>query len=653
MMDDLKSMGLGAFCENEGSFQGLLWEVAAEGKIMRGYYGIPYMQRDYGWPEMIATYDRDEIGRLRNISFDPHCSGLCTWKLRVITEMPRCNPENKLERNLMMETPEEPHSMIAMHLVRGDILPSFARGETYDIQVIGFPESTVRYYSNYEFYKADEDVWAESKDGKRFTMAQDALIPFGVFNHENDPSIMTSALLCGTVQRLYWGEVKLDTKDGPVKMELFVDCIVKTQFGDFEIVHTMDQIPESDLANLKKGSVVFCSVHINGDPAVCMRKNGILMDRTNHLRLIAYSLGDGDPARLRSVVSDHFTYVSEAAPKTCEDIESYLEFVQKVKDHGKKCCPRYAMIVAYKGDKPASYGRGTHCLALTYGEEQKLQSVLFVDMDGENRISRIYVSNDTGYQLCYLDSTDFSEFNRGEECSAPVSDGLYRELFELLYTKDFSFAKLKDALETGKYNREAVSYAAYKYVDECMMEAWGEECGGDYPSPRKKGELLPGFPSSHMHEALTLMLQYGLDPNLVFVENDDYGNIMQELHYVDNGYIAADCLALLLEHGGNPSIMIHNLCLIRVINTDLQFDLGEQGDRVRYDSLVHYWMVLVGYGAKLENGMEPVDMCKGHNASELKEHRNFYYGAIHSDKTEDRMEICFFDKETNREVGRY
>ena len=89
------------------------------------------------------------------------------------------------------------------------------------------------------------------------------------------------------------------------------------------------------------------------------------------------------------------------------------------------------------------------------------------------------------------------------------------------------------------------------------------------------------------------------------------------------------------------------------INTDLVFDLNNQMDRTRFDSLVHYWMVLIGYGAKLEDGSGSIDMCPGHDASELKKHRDYYYGAIESDRSADHMEICFFSKHTNWEVGRF
>ena len=225
-----------------------------------------------------------------------------------------------------------------------------------------------------------------------------------------------------------------------------------------------------------------------------------------------------------------------------------------------------------------------------------------------------------------------------------------QKLYDLLFTKEFSLECLKSELASGLYTPDDVSVAGFQYVDDCICDLMDE----NWKTPRRpRGKVLPGYCSSHMLEAFQCLLEYGLDPNAMYGEEHDQSNIMSELRYVENGYLAADSLALLLEHGGNPNIKLHGGAFIRDINTDLIFDLNNQMDRTRFDNLVHYWMVLIGYGAKLEDGQESIDMCPGHDASELKNHRDFYYGAIHSDRSDDGMEICFFSKHTNWEVARF
>lgn len=225
-----------------------------------------------------------------------------------------------------------------------------------------------------------------------------------------------------------------------------------------------------------------------------------------------------------------------------------------------------------------------------------------------------------------------------------------KNIYDLVFTREFSLELLKNELASGEYTADDISAAGYRYVYDCCFLDFND---GRQKPRRKRGTLLQGYCSSHMLEALKCLLDYGLDPNALYGEPGEQGNIMSELRYVENGYLAADSLALLLDHGGNPSIKINGVALVRDVNMDFDFGLNEQIDRTSYDALVHYWMVLVGYGAKLEDGRESIDMCPGHDVSELKKHRDFYYGAIHSHGVDYHMEICIFSKHTNWEIGRY
>ena len=238
-----------------------------------------------------------------------------------------------------------------------------------------------------------------------------------------------------------------------------------------------------------------------------------------------------------------------------------------------------------------------------------------------------------------------------------------QKLYDMLFTREFDIERLKVELDSGAYSADDVNLAALQYVDDCMwnladMEIPEDSCECDYCIPRAFGEIVPGQESSHMLEAVAVLLEYGLDPNKIYRKYytpDHYSeyNIMSELAWISNGYLAADTLVLLLEHGGNPNLFVDGDNLEGEAAFRLQLDLFEMKDRATYDALVHYWMVLVGYGAKLKDGSEPVDRCQNFDTANLKKHRNYYYGAIHSDRSEDHMEICIFDKLSNWEVARY
>ena len=150
---------------------------------------------------------------------------------------------------------------------------------------------------------------------------------------------------------------------------------------------------------------------------------------------------------------------------------------------------------------------------------------------------------------------------------------------------------------------------------------------------------------------IKLLLKYGLDPNLVVGED----NIMDCLKYVDNEFLAADTLALLLEHGGNPDIIIpyERESLFDLIAGDVFFDAIEQYDRYRFASLVHYLMVLIGYGASYREGQIQVfkeyDSPELFDLQKLRAHRNYYFGLIH---LENHKALVVYDKETLWEVAR-
>ena len=129
--------------------------------------------------------------------------------------------------------------------------------------------------------------------------------------------------------------------------------------------------------------------------------------------------------------------------------------------------------------------------------------------------------------------------------------------------------------------------------------------------------------------------------------------ILKILMFTANGYQSADAAAM-FRHGGDPSILMGEESLIRELHWELQFFLcGDMEFRYLSDAVVHYWMVFIGYGAKLEDGREIVKPVDGFDITKFRNHRQYYYGQIHSDRSNDGMEVCFFDKDTNREVARY
>ena len=177
------------------------------------------------------------------------------------------------------------------------------------------------------------------------------------------------------------------------------------------------------------------------------------------------------------------------------------------------------------------------------------------------------------------------------------------ELFNLLYTKDFDSSALRKELNTGRFSPEDVNRAAIDYVQTCMDFRRGDQYNGE---ERRYGETVLGYEDSHVVEALEVLLDYGLDPNKRYVELSDDGsirdcwNIMYELWTTGNGYQAADALYLLLSNSGDSSLKLDHLTILDEVTDDVEFEINEREDMDDYafDALIHFWLVLIGFGGK-------------------------------------------------------
>ena len=146
------------------------------------------------------------------------------------------------------------------------------------------------------------------------------------------------------------------------------------------------------------------------------------------------------------------------------------------------------------------------------------------------------------------------------------------------------------------YSKDDISLVGALFIDGAQSEDDGGTPLTEY------FPIEPHVP--YLYEILQLLLEKGLDPNAVY----DGISIMQCLLYVSTPYVAADCLALLLENGGDPGLEVDGWRLFDDLDFDVIFDAFNQEDRVCYDALVHCWFVMLGFGGRLRDGSIPVDV---------------------------------------------
>lgn len=223
-----------------------------------------------------------------------------------------------------------------------------------------------------------------------------------------------------------------------------------------------------------------------------------------------------------------------------------------------------------------------------------------------------------------------------------------QKLLDLLTALPPDTAGAERILREEPFSTEEITRVAVTYVYECFCEAgdFAEDIGIPHPT-----EIVPGLHSTYILEVIRFLLPYGLDPNGI---HEDC-NVMEALMYVDNEFLAADTLALLLEEGGKHDLLIPDMgeTLFASVDFDVFFDAVEQQNRQRYAALVHCWMVLMGYGARC--GTEKTQVFREADSPEyfdlqkLKNHRNYGFVLTH---LEDGYAISIYDKSTLWEVAR-
>ncbi len=231
-------------------------------------------------------------------------------------------------------------------------------------------------------------------------------------------------------------------------------------------------------------------------------------------------------------------------------------------------------------------------------------------------------------------------------------------LLEALLQVPPNLTFVEDQLLTGQFSPAQVTKLGCSYAKECFYEdldpADDKYYSEDFDYCWRESDAIPGRHSFFLYEVFDLLLKFGLDPN--YKVDGNYG-IMDYVFHIVNGYVAADTLKLLFDHGGNPHRISEGDSMFDLVCFDVVFDAVEQGDRRRYDSLVHCWMVLLAYGGASTDDGGTVDVFTEYSdyikvkfdLKKLKEHRNYYFGVTY----DAHLTINIFDKRTYWEVARF
>ncbi len=403
----LENLNMDFFKESEDVMGSLFGMTASEGKAKIGYYNYPYFNKHFGNAQIILRTgyrepgDEDDRRCIQAEGIDTHISGRCVWEVRLHNMNVDRKDADLLAKRVAV-TRMDGGGMAIVNLVNADVLPSFMGNDIIKMQMVAFPDLI-------EYYK-DEDDYAEhqpeGKTGKKFLIGEGSVIPTGILRnrdpnsseYETDDNLDDLTAIRGVVKGLYWGELEFEGE----RYKSFVKCIIDTDMGELEIVHTIDQVEEEMHDNMKVGSTVVMYGTLSGDVAIYEYSEGIVKDEEHHLSLVRYTFTDGDPQRFCRVIADNARYVSEYSKQTFvgkKDIMDRLQYVND-KNSGRKIYAYKATITSVdEGEGELPYGVGKRCVVLAYDEPNDYGGIVFLEMNEEGNITDIVVSINPRYHF--------------------------------------------------------------------------------------------------------------------------------------------------------------------------------------------------------------------------------------------------------------
>lgn len=407
MPNFMENLGLNVFNENDDSFSGLLADVCTNGRAVEGYYGYPYLTHELGWAQFVARsrYNAD-TDRYEITGLDTHMSGITQWTVRLSDVNMNRDDSDVLEKRVVVKNKDDGTGMVVIDLVMADVLPSFLKNDLITVQVVGFP-ALIHYYKDEDAYAAEQQ---DGANGSKYLLADGSFFPAGIFmNHsvdseDNSKNQFTDGymLLRGTVKRLEPGTVTIGDGDEKKSFHPFLTAVVGTQFGDLEIAHTLDQVDESEIENIKIGSLVFGVFSISGDVAIGEYENGLIRDAKHNYALMRYILQEGKADRMRAVLKPDSEYISEASQASFIGPDEIVDRFKYVRDSNPDT-DYYAFGATItsvdEGTEALPYGEGTRCLVLATDAEDNYESIVFLDTDPDGYISRILISQNGRYHF--------------------------------------------------------------------------------------------------------------------------------------------------------------------------------------------------------------------------------------------------------------
>lgn len=413
MANYLEHLGLDFLVETEEQVRNLWGYVAENGKAIVGYRGYPYLNQHFGDAQIILrTLRNDEEKRFEVVGMDTHSSGNCVWDVLLSDINISRKDADEMERRCVVKRKSDGGGMAVVNIVNADVLPSFDEDEEVKLQMIAFPA--------YIEYFEDEDAYAESQPdgtgGRKWLLSDGTVMPAGLFRNRNpeseefekDEDLDDLMLIRGTVKKLYNGVFEL----GVEEHDAYIRCVIGTEHGDLEIVHTIDDVKEDQRDQIRVGATVNGVFVLSGDAAIYEYENGIVLDEVHDLAILRSTFAGADAERLRFVFAENARYYAGYNGKTYTGRDAIIARLKDVSDTAEeKFFAHLATIISIDdGAEALPYEVGKRCIVIASGEENHYTTIAFMETDEEGRIAKLVTSENGRYHF-QIDEKNMPKFS--------------------------------------------------------------------------------------------------------------------------------------------------------------------------------------------------------------------------------------------------
>lgn len=415
---NLRSYGLDVFEELMGEKEERdewLAYMARHAKECPAYGGV-YLNHYMGWVQFCLHMRRKTEKEFELCSVDVHNEGNCVWTCRVKAVLPNA-PDDPMSKQVLVSTWED-EGMAVVELINADILPSYEPGEKIQFQVIAQALQAHYYADEERFLEAEADTSraAEAAGEERWAPAEECVFPVGFLRRHTveggkkqevplseEDSVMR---VWGTVKAVAVEEAKMEEKTA----SRYLVCRIDTEFGELEVVHSIDAVAQEERDNVKAGAVISAICQLSGDVMIYDYDQGIVRDEKNNLMLFRQAFAQNHAwERVRPALDENCHYRSENSGTELTGRDAIIAYLSgqcaRMDTPDQKYYAWYAELLSPKCDPPGPpHQEGERALALAQGEPDNYVSVAFLHTNADGYVDDIELSCDANYRFRIFDT---------------------------------------------------------------------------------------------------------------------------------------------------------------------------------------------------------------------------------------------------------